>query len=187
MRSNIEAARYGRVAIVLHWVIAALVLTNIALGLIFANSAAAESGISPLPPLHKSIGLTVLVLSVLRLGWRLTHAAPPLHGPFSRIARATHILFYVLLIATPLAGWALVSVSPRGIPTVYFHLFTWPHMGFLHALPIQVRRHEISNFVDLHNSLAFLSLGLIVLHVAGALYHQFRGDDTMRRMLNWRG
>ncbi len=163
--------------------IAALVLANIALGLTFANSAAAESGVSALPPLHKSIGLTVLVLSVLRLGWRLTHAAPPLRGPFSSLARVTHILFYVLLIATPLAGWALVSVSPRGITTVYFHLFAWPHIGFLHDMPIAVRRRQISNFVDLHNSLAFLSLGLIGLHVAGALYHQVRGDDTMRRML----
>ena len=125
----------------------------------------------------------MLLLSAGRLGWRLSHAAPPLTGPFSSLARAVHIAFYVLLIATPLAGWALVSVSPRNITTVYFHLFAWPHIGFLHAIPIAARRQDISTFVAIHNSLAFSSLGLIVLHVAGALYHQLRGDGTMRRML----
>ena len=183
MQSNADPARYGQVAIFLHWLIAGLVLANIALGLTFANSPAAESGVSALPQWHKSIGLTVLMLSLARLGWRLGHPAPPLLGPFSGLARAVHILFYILLIATPLAGWALVSVSPRNIVTVYFHLFAWPHIGFLHAIPVQARRHDISTFVALHNILAFSSLGLIVLHVAGALYHQLRGDDTMRRML----
>lgn len=178
-----KRVRYGTVAIVLHWLIAGLVLTNIALGLSFANTPEAQSGVSALPQWHKSIGLTVLLLSLARLGWRLSHNAPALTGPFSALARAVHILFYVLLIATPLAGWALVSVSPRNITTIYFHLFSWPHIGFLHAIPIAARRHDISTFVTIHNSLAFSALGLIVLHVVGALYHQLRGDDTMRRML----
>lgn len=176
-------SRYGVVAIVLHWLIAVLVLTNIALGLYFTNSAAAEAGTSMLPPLHKSIGLTVLLLSLVRLGWRLGHAAPPPLQPFPFLARAVHWIFYVLLIAVPLAGWALVSVSPRNIPTKFFGLFAWPHITFLHAVPVAARRNEISGFVAVHNDLAFLALALIVLHVAGALYHMARRDGTMKRIL----
>jgi cytochrome b561 len=171
------------VAIILHWLITVLVLANIALGLAFTNSPAAEQGVSPLPPLHKSIGLTVLLLSVLRLIWRLTHRPPPPLQPFPLLARAVHWAFYLLLIAVPLAGWALVSVSPRGIPTEYFGLFTWPHIGFLHDIPIADRREKISAFVATHNLLAFLAAALIVLHVAGALYHMMRRDGTMARIL----
>lgn len=176
-------ARYGIVAVVLHWLIAGLVLANIALGLYFTNSAAAEAGVSVLPPLHKSIGLSILVLSVLRLAWRLGHPAPPPLQPLPWLATLVHWVFYVLLIAVPLAGWALVSVSPRNIPTVYFHLFEWPHIAFLHDAPLAARRVEISSFVALHNYLAFLALALIVLHVAGALYHTMRRDSAMRRIL----
>lgn len=175
--------RYNTVAIVLHWLIAGLVLLNIVLGLVFANSVAAETGISVIAQVHKSIGLTVLLLSLFRLAWRLTHPVPPITGPFAGLARAVHGLFYVLLIATPLAGWALVSVSPRNIATQYFYLFTWPHIGFLHGLDLGVRRREISSFVDVHNGLAFLSLGLIGLHLAAALFHQARGANVIRRML----
>ena len=175
--------RYNRGAIALHWVIAGLVLLNIALGFVFANSVVAETGISAIAQVHKSIGLTVLLLSLFRLAWRMTHAVPPITGPFSRLARTVHGLFYVLLIATPLAGWALVSVSPRNIATQYFFLFTWPHIGFLHGMDLAVRRHEISSFVIVHNGLAFLSLGLIGLHLAAALYHQARGAKVIRRML----
>jgi cytochrome b561 len=174
--------RYDVGAIVLHWLIAVLVLTNIALGLYFTNSAAAEAGISLLPPLHKSIGLSVLLLSIARLIWRLTHRAPPPLPPFPRLAQAVHAVFYLLLIAVPLAGWALVSVSPRNIPTVYFGLFAWPHIPFLHQAPVAVRRTEISGVVALHNDLAFLALGLIALHVAGALYHMMRRDGAMKRI-----
>ena len=175
--------RYNRVAIVLHWAIAGLVLLNIVLGFTFANSVAAETHISAIAQVHKSIGLTVLLLSLFRLAWRLTHPAPPITGPFAGLARAVHGLFYVLLIATPLAGWALVSVSPRNIATRYFFLFTWPHIGLLHGMDLSVRRRDISRFVDVHNGLALLSLGLIGLHLAAALYHHRRGVPVIRRIL----
>ena len=73
--------------------------------------------------------------------------------------------------------------SPRGIPTEYFHLFVWPHIGFLHALPVATRKAEVHSFTITHNLLAFLAIGLIVLHVAGALYHMARRDGTLRRIL----
>jgi cytochrome b561 len=178
-----EAERYNTGAIILHWLIAALVLGNIALGLTFANTAAAQNGISPIAQFHKSIGLTILVLSVLRLVWRLTHKVPPVTGSFAALARAVHAIFYVLLIATPLAGWAVVSISPRNIPTSYFHLFTWPHIGFLHGMDLAARRQDISTAVAIHNSLAFCALALIGLHVVAALYHQLRGRGVIHRML----
>ena len=181
--SDAQAERYNVGAIILHWLIAGLVLLNIALGLMFANTPAASNGISPVAQLHKSVGLTILMLSVLRLVWRLTHKVPPVTGGFAPLARAVHVIFYLLLIATPLAGWGVVSISPRNIPTSYFHLFTWPHIGFLHGMEVAVRRHEISTAVLIHNSLAFSALALIALHVAAALYHQWRGQGVIRRML----
>ena len=115
-------SRYGTVAIILHWLIAVLVLANIWLGLAFTNTSAAEQGISPLPQLHKSIGLTVLVLSLARLLWRLANRAPAPLPPFSFLARLVHWIFYFLLIAVPLAGWALVwkymRSAPEPAPTV---------------------------------------------------------------------
>ena len=100
------------------------------------------------------------------------------------LSRSVHWLFYFLLIAIPLAGWCIVSVSPLGITTIYFGSFAWPHIGFLHALPMDARRQMLPYFVNTHNTLAFTAVALIVLHVAAALYHHFVAkDDVMTRML----
>jgi cytochrome b561 len=75
-------------------------------------------------------------------------------------------------------------VSPRGIATVYFGLFEWPHIWFLTGWPMDDRREYVSYFVATHNTLAFTAVALIVLHVCAALYHQFiRKDAVLWRML----
>src|SRR6478752_7144306 len=104
--------QYGTVAKTFHWVIAALIVTNIALGLYFAALPHSDPWKFELTQLHKSIGLTVLLLSIFRLLWRLSHPVPPLPAdlqPVIRIAaHATHYLFYFLIIAIPLSGWIMV-------------------------------------------------------------------------------
>jgi cytochrome b561 len=137
---------------------------------------------------HKSVGLTVLMLSLARLGWRFANPVPPLPAtmaaPLRFVAHATHLLLYFLIIFIPLSGWALASSSPLGLPTNYFGLFHWPHMPFLADLPRAQKvplRHE---FGSIHKYLAWSAIALVVIHVCGALYHQLlRGDDILRRML----
>lgn len=180
--------RYGVVAMTLHWLIAAMVLINIGLGLYFTDLPQDYPGKSLFTQTHKSIGLTVLMLSILRLIWRLMNPQPPLPpgvGPLVRITSKTvHWIFYFLLVAIPLAGWSIVSVSPLNIPTQYFWQFVWPHIGFLNALPADERNSLLPIFVNTHNTLAFLALALIVLHVGAALYHHvIRKDSVLRRML----
>ena len=185
--------RYGTVAMTLHWLIAAAILINIALGLYHADFVPDHA-----PPdvqkfgfqiiqLHKSIGLTVLVLSVARLLWRLVNPVPPLPAEMSPalrfVAHATHFLLYFLIIAIPLSGWALVSGSQLGLPTPYFGILHWPNLWFLADLP-RATKHALHPTLALtHFVLAWSAIVLIPIHVLGALYHQFRGDDVLKRMV----
>lgn len=183
-----SAARYGSVAMSLHWLIALGVVLNICLGLYMTDLPRGDPNQFAIVQFHKSVGLTVLVLSLARLLWRLINPVPPLPetmSPFLRfVARATHVLLYVLIIFIPLSGWAMVSSSPLGLPTMYFGLFQWPHMSFLADLPRAQKiplRHE---FGFIHTYLAWSAIVLVPIHIVGALYHQFvRGDDILRRML----
>ncbi|HEY1632306.1 MAG TPA: cytochrome b [Rhizomicrobium sp.] len=188
MQSKNTVLRYGSVAITLHWLIAILIIANICLGLYFADLPHNDPNKFGLTQLHKSIGLTVLLLSLARLVWRLMNPVPPLprgmSAPLRVLARGTHVLLYFLIIAIPLSGWALVSSSPLGLPTMYFGLFEWPHIPFIADLAMEQKKMLRENFALIHIVLAWSAIVLIPIHVAGALYHQFfRGDDVLRRML----
>lgn len=180
--------RYGNVATALHWLIAALVLVNLGLGIYMADLPRTDASRFMLFQLHKSIGLTVLVLSVLRLAWRLVNPIPPiprgLHPLIRFAGTATHFVLYFLIIAIPLAGWAMVSSSPIGLATPYFGLFAWPNISYLAHLPMATKTANEDMFSDVHAVLAYSALALVVLHVLAALYHQFlRRDDVLKRML----
>jgi cytochrome b561 len=181
--------RYGSVAMSFHWLIAVLVIVNLCLGFYAANMLDDNDlNYFPIIQLHKSIGLTVLVLSVLRLGWRLINPIPPLpsdFGPTMRLlAHASHFLFYFFIIAVPLLGWMMVSASARGTPTIYFGLYQWPHIPWLAELPRADKRAFSGLFHESHAILAYSALALAVVHIAAALWHQFiRRDTVLRRML----
>ena len=188
MQTKNTMLRYGSVAMTLHWLIAILLICNIALGLYFADLPHSDPNKFWLTQTHKSIGLTVLVLSIARVAWRLMNPVPPLPRgmglPLRILARGTHVLLYVLIIAIPLSGWALVSSSPLGLPTMYFGLFQWPHIPFLADLALAQKKMLRENFALIHVVLAWSAIVLIPIHVAGALFHHFlRGDDVLRRML----
>jgi cytochrome b561 len=147
-----------------------------------------DANLFPLVQLHKSIGLTVLVLSVIRLAWRLINPVPPLPAgmnAFQRLAaHASHFLLYFLIIAIPLSGWALVSSSPLGLPTLYFGWFEWPHIGFLADLTRAQKAPLRHDFGAIHVYLAWSAIVLVPIHIAAALYHQFvRRDGVLKRML----
>ena len=180
--------RYSAVAISLHWTIAALLLTNIGIAWYF-NTLTGSAKIAPIQ-WHKSIGITILMLSVARLAWRLAVPAPKLPdyvtGWEKWLAQAVHVLFYVVMLGMPLSGWAMVSASPliKVFPITLYHLVPWPTMTFLANLPHDQMKQAHKVFLTTHGLLAKLAYGLVVLHVAGALKHQFiSNDDVVARMI----
>lgn len=180
--------RYGTVAMTLHWLIAIALVGMIAFGYYLSTLPITDPNLFALVQLHKSIGLTVLVLSVLRVIWRLVNPVPPLPDTLSKpakiLARITHILLYVLIIAIPFNGWAMVSASPLGIPTIWFGLFEWPHIAPLAHLPYDQKEAKEEAIHSVHAWLAYGAGVLLLFHAAAALFHHhLLKDDTLRRML----
>ncbi|MEM6414493.1 MAG: cytochrome b [Pseudomonadota bacterium] len=182
-----ETARYTSVAIGLHWLIAVLILGQIAGGLYMADLPFGQEKFA-LYQTHKSFGITILFLSVIRLGWRLTHQPPALPEKmknWERIAaRATHLGFYGLMIGIPLGGWAVVSASPlaESVPTLLFGFIPWPHLPFFADL--QNRQEVTDALSQMHSAAAYGVLFLLVLHLGAALQHQFiKRDQILLRML----
>jgi cytochrome b561 len=104
--------------------------------------------------------------------------------PLRWAAHASHFLLYFLIIAIPLSGWALVSSSPMGLPTMYFGWFEWPHIGFLADLTRAQKMPLRHDFGMIHVYLAWSAIVLVPIHVLAALYHQFlRRDDVLKRMM----
>ncbi|MFC3579697.1 cytochrome b [Sphingomonas hylomeconis] len=161
-----QVERYNRVAIWFHWSIALLVLANLALGLLHESL---FEGLRWVMPIHKSIGLTVLALTLGRIAWRLTHRAPahPSTMPaWERTAAGTtHFLFYVLMLALPLSGWAMVSGSAKRRPLDFFGLFDVPY------LPVGPSVGSAAG--NAHGLLGWVMLALVLLHVGAALRHHF--------------
>ncbi|MGI9170547.1 MAG: cytochrome b [Caulobacteraceae bacterium] len=180
--------RYNAVAMSLHWAIAALLIANIALAWSF-NTLPRAAQIAPIQ-LHKSFGITILIRSLARLGWRLFSPPPPLPASLAGWGRwaagAVYVLFYVVMIGMPLSGWAMVSASRliHVFPIRLYGLVTWPTIGPLAALP-QAQMHTAHEaFWTTHQLLAKLAYALIVLHVAAALRHWLiRRDDVAARMI----
>lgn len=159
----------------LHWLIAALILSNIVLG--WNTHAALAETRRMVVPLHQSIGLTVLMLSVLRLAWRLTHKPPPLGAHLalweSRLAHAVHALLYAVMILLPLSGWVLASSRS---PPMALH---WWGIAFPYAtfLPPDGQRTTLTAAVVAHRWLGYTLYALFIGHIGGALKHQFVDRD----------
>jgi cytochrome b561 len=171
-------ARYTSVAIVLHWLIAAVIACTFGLGLYMADLPASPIKLR-LYSYHKWIGVTIFMLVVFRLLWRLTHRAPapPPHTPrWQRVAAAgSHLLLYVLTLIIPLSGWLFSSAS--GFKVVYLGKIPLPDLvGKDKLLAEQLQlTHELLNY--------FLAV-VVLLHVAAALKHHWVDrDDVLKRML----
>lgn len=181
-----KTQKYDGGTILFHWLVAGLVLFMLWYGH-YVNDLPRGS-IERLEgfQMHFSIGITILVLMVLRLFWRFAHPAPPMVAtmkPVEKIlAKAVHYLFYVALIVMPLAGWATATTSSLDVPIRFFDLFQWPWFPGLHGLESRETVHEV--FEDMHKTTSWVILGLIALHVLAVLYHSLlRKDGTLKRML----
>lgn len=163
--------RYNSVAIAFHWTIAAMVILNLVSGLLYR----------PLFFTHKAIGITVLVLSIGRLLWRLTHRVPPPPADLPRwqqaVARGTHYAFYVLILALPISGWVMSSATDERRPLTWFGLFDIPYLPLAPG-PVGGNAH------DAHVLLGWLTVALVALHVVAALrHHLILRDHVLGRML----
>ena len=187
-RTRNKNDRYGIVAIFLHWLIAGIIFVQLWIGFWMEDLAKGSFQRFEAMQWHKSVGLTILILSVARLAWRLANPAPPAPaqlGPVEqRLAGAAHYGLYFLIIAVPLAGWATVSASPLGLPTMFYGVIDWPHISMLaNATDKEAAEHLMH---EIHEALVFSLIGLFVLHILAALRHQYLlKDNVMARIWPW--
>ncbi len=179
-----DARRYSRGAIVLHWAMAGIIVINLAIGfsvdLFYPGHAQFGNAIIGL---HRALGLSVIALTLVRIGWRIGHRPPPWPAHMTplerRLAIGTHRLFYGLMLILPLTGWAMVSTGvPRGEvagAAADFGAFTIP--------PLALPNGWGGAFHASHAVLGWTMAALLALHVLAVAKHRiFDRDDSLARM-----
>ena len=175
MSASTRPMRYTAVPMLLHWVLALAIFSSLAMGLTMTGLPLSIQRLK-LYNWHKWAGVVILVLSVVRIGWALARPAPPLppavqasmQGWQMAAYRGTHQIMYALFILLPLAGWAYTSAT--GFPVVLFGIWPLPDL-----VPKDKALADV--FKTGHAAMAYLLLGLVVLHVAAALKHHFHDRD----------
>jgi cytochrome b561 len=180
LKNNVDLLSYSKGAKAFHWIIVFLLISQFAVAWTMDEIG---RGTRPtgLIAWHLSIGVAILAVAVLRLGWRMTHKPPPppetLNALLRIISRATHYLLYGLLLILPLMGWA--NASARGWQVTLFGIFRLPQI-----VPTGSALGRAMG--DIHATTAIVLLAAVGMHVAGACYHAFiLRDGTIQRML-WR-
>ncbi|HEX4152911.1 MAG TPA: cytochrome b [Steroidobacteraceae bacterium] len=177
MPTRTKPARYGIPAQLLHWVIAGLIVTQFVLGRMALPLPLGARKLGLLAR-HKSVGMTILMLAVLRLAWRLWHPAPPLPAgmrPWERwAAHVSHVALYVLIFVMPLTGWMMSSAKNYSVS--WFGLFTWPDLIGKNETAFNVLRST-------HHALSNVLFVVALLHILAALKHHFWDrDEVLVRM-----
>jgi cytochrome b561 len=178
------AARYRTGAILLHWLIAAGLVFQV-LWAWWIDGLRNTPAFTPALHVHISAGLTLLVLILVRVAWRLTHRPPPLPAGIPiwerRLAHTAHFALYLLMLALPLSGWVMQSALTWPIP---FWGQEWPHLPIFSGVSEKEGEAIHETLEEIHGSvLAWSMIGLFLLHVAGALKHQFDGHPVLWRMV----
>lgn len=178
--------RYSRIAILLHWLIAGALAFQIGMGWRMEHLAPNQE-LYDAVQLHKSVGITILLLSLLRLAVRF-FKPPPLAITDDKwalfLARLTHIALYAFMIGAPLTGWLVVSSSKLEIETMLFGVVPWPHIPGIETLAAGTKEavHELSE--SAHELMAWTGISLFMLHVMGAIRHQFlKSEPLLDRIL----
>lgn len=178
-----DASHWGSLAKFFHWTIVILILIQATIGLVMVELPK-RPNVIPVYTFHKSLGLTIFALAILRLGWRLFDRRPDEPPTVPRwqavAARLGHALLYVLLFAVPLSGWLFDSAT-RLRPLYWFGLFQIPSLT-------GGRNEAIKDFAeDAHETLFWVLAVLAAGHIAAALIHHFfNRDAVLARMLPWR-
>jgi adhesin HecA-like repeat protein len=176
-------SRYSSAAILLHWLLAILLFFQLALGWRLEDLQGLPQFVAY--QLHKTVGISILILSLARLAIRIWVPRPaPFRQPrpLAFLAEAVHWGLYVVMIGGPITGWIIVSSARIKVQTLLFGAIPWPH------LPVGAGWNEPAEAV--HGFIGWLLVGLVVLHVAGALKHHLARQDLVGRMLpprSWSG
>lgn len=172
-----EARRYTSLAITLHWLVAIGIIINVFLALTWEFYP--EESIRPAINLHKSIGITVLGLAIMRLLWRFTHTPPALPTGYAKwevqLSHVTHVLLYVIIFAMPLTGWMHDSAwkAADENPLTLFGVIPFPRISYIMNLDAVTKEQMHDLFGEFHEIAAYAIYVLVGLHVLGALKHQF--------------
>jgi len=172
--------RYTAIAVSLHWLMALMILCAFALGLYMADLQLSPTKLK-LFSWHKWLGVSIFLVAIARLLWRLTHPAPGLPDTtpgWQRTAAAlTHWVIYLLLFMIPISGWLMSSAS--GFQVVYFGVLPLPDL--VHKDKALAEQLKL-----LHETLNYTLMALLVLHVAAALkHHLLDRDEVLQRMVPW--
>ncbi len=184
---SIQQSRYDAVAMIIHWLTAALMIYMVFFGedLMKAGERAAKAGdmanATFEPSIHVSLGAAILLLTVLRIVWRMTHATPPYPASMKRYeiiaSKSLHGLFYLLLIGIPLTGWLTFGGFLAEVPAM-------AGVKMFGAFPVPAAPVTGETFKELHEIGSNIAMVLIILHVLAALKHQFLNrDGILKRML----
>ncbi|WP_295442132.1 cytochrome b [uncultured Thiodictyon sp.] len=170
--------RYTATAKTLHWLIAIMILTMLGLGFYMHDLPLSPEKLK-LYSWHKWAGVTIFLLVIMRLAWRLTHQPPPMPSSIPRLqqwlAHSVHVLLYLLMFAIPLSGWLMSSA--KGFQVVWFGVLPLPNL-------IDKNKALGDLLLTVHLSLNLLLITLLLGHVGAALKHHFIDKDTvLKRML----
>lgn len=173
-----SAERWGAIAQALHWLIALALIGQVTLGWVMVSWRLSPTKLE-LYALHKSLGITLLLIVLMRMAWRFVNVTPPappsMAGWEARAARTTHALLYLLLLALPLTGYLINSAS--NFPLVVWGVLPLPNLTD-ESESLQLAAETA------HGLLFWLLAVLVALHVAAALRHHWvLKDSVLRRML----
>ena len=170
--------KYDKAQIALHWLIALLIFVTFPLGLYMADLKPSPT-VLRLYSYHKWIGVTIFFLVALRLAWRATHGVP---GPIAGMPRwqeiaskAIHHSLYLLMVAVPLSGWLMSSAE--GFQTVWLGLVPLPDL-------LEKNKALGETLGDVHETLNWIMLALVAVHLAAALKHHFVDRDGLLLRMN---
>jgi cytochrome b561 len=174
--------RYDLIAITLHWIMAICIILMLGSGFAFDFIDMPKSFKFDLYQWHKSLGIVLLIVVFIRIGWRLFHRPPDEPEELSKrdaiLSRVGHWVLYVMMVAMPIVGWMMVSSSPYGLPTFIFGLFEWPHIPGL-------SNNETINTMakQMHWIGGWLFLSIIIIHTLAVVKHYyFDNINLLRRM-----
>ena len=171
-------ARYTKTAKGLHWLMAVLFFGMLGLGFYMQGLPLSPDKLK-LYSWHKWVGVTVFLLALFRIAWRVTHQPPPLPGSMPRLiqiaAHAGHHMLYMLMFLIPLSGWLMSSA--KGFQTVWFSILPIPDL-------IEKNKLLGDLLQTVHVSLNYLFIAVLICHIGAALKHHFIDkDDILTRML----
>ncbi|MFS8050053.1 cytochrome b [Rhizobium sp. BR 314] len=172
------AAQYRPSQRILHWLMAIVIISALALGLYCSYLVPGRPLRRALLDVHKSLGMMAFVLIAIRLPLRLSLGEPAYQGPLDILnhyaARGAHILLYALMILMPLAGYTTSAAGDHDLP--WFGLFQWPNL-----LPVNKTLERTA--ADIHEYGAYCLYVIVSAHILAALWHHFfRRDDVLKRM-----